>query len=163
MHDDVLVKVVAMCDGKMREVLGYPVQRCIHMHLPPARLNLEVAAWDKLKRAISHKYRVQSSHKKDYESTFYDEANSIVVTVQPVWYCFNSRRRLTGLEFSMKVVAYVQREELVACTCTRKRKRLQFDLRGKVVRGVNYVYKTGQTVYEDVLPEVKKIDFCVGE
>lgn len=167
MNADVFFHVVAMCDRETREALGFNVERCIQLHLPPTRLKMESPAWNKLKCTIEHKYCFRSS-RREYESTFFDEANKIVVTVQPVWYCFKSRRRITMIEFSMKVVAYVEKEELVhkrkrRCNGCTKGTRLWFDLTGKTVRGVNYCYKTGETVYEDVMPERNKIDFCVGE
>jgi hypothetical protein len=168
MNEDVFLHVVAMCDQATRNALGFPVERCIKLRLPPARLNMASPMWDKLKRIMGHKYCFHS--RREYDTTFYDEANQIVVTIQPAWYCFNSRRHITHLEFSMQVVAHVQKEELVPRVhkrkrrqCSKKSTRLQFDLTGKTVRGVNYRYKSGETLYENVLPEINQIDFCVGE
>ncbi len=155
---DLWLQVIAFCDGATREALGFPVHRCMQLRLPPARLNVDSAFFDRVKRTVGHKYCFH--HRREYERTFYDEANQIVVTMQPTWYCFNSRRHITQLEFSMTVVAGVPREELVS---GKKRTRLQFNPTGKIVRGVNYRYKSGQTLYENVLPEINKIDFCVVE
>jgi hypothetical protein len=164
---NLFLQVVAFCDGVTRESLGFPVHRCIQLRVPPARLNLHSAFFERVKRSLGYKYCFHP--RREYERTFYDETNQIVVTMQPAWYCFNSRRHITQLEFSMKVVADVHREELIApkrkkrCNECAKATRLQFNSAGKVVRGVNYQYKLGRTLYENVLPEVNKIDFCVVE
>jgi hypothetical protein len=156
MLPDLLILVAAMCDPATRDILGFPVHRCVAMKLPPARLN--TAAFITLQRAMGYKYRVGQKRRRsrEYDTTFYDAANEIVVTMQPVWYCMNVRNEPTMFEFSMQVVSYVQRAELV-----QKRRTLQFDLAGKTVRGVNYSYDTGDVIYEDVLPQVNKVDFCV--
>ncbi len=160
LSDHVFFHVVAFCDHATRRALGFAVERCIALKIPPAPIPLNSPFYARVTNMVRHKYCTRNGGRK-YEVTFFDEANAVVVTVQPVWYTRDRHGRITYRQFSMRTVANVRPGDLFLKKRTLCGKQLLFDAGCKPIRGVNFCYLTGTTLYENVLPDIKTIDFVL--